>query len=156
MAWQWRHGLFYFFAMTGWLPQYFYVRGLGKRIHRLYLMKGGKYCKVILNEFSGERITTWLTISDLHLLSQDMKRYQKEYGFLTKEGQMKHDVGAELDYFLYHGYPQNNDVIYFMKEGIVHEPEIFESVLNGYNIDTTDYEINTEDNLRWLEPNSNY
>lgn len=156
MTWYWRHGLFYFFGMAGWLPQYYYVRSLGKKIYKIYLMKGGKYCKVVLNQFSGERMTTWLTIKDLHLLSQDFKRYDSEYDFLTTEGQLKHEVAAELDYFMYQGYPQNNDVIYFMKEGIVHQPEIFENVLRGYNIDTSEYEINTEDNIRWMEPSLNY
>jgi hypothetical protein len=43
-----------------------------------------------------------------------------------------------------------------MKEGIVHEPEILDQLPKGYNIDTTDFVINTEDNVRWLEPNKNY
>lgn len=43
-----------------------------------------------------------------------------------------------------------------MKEGTVHEPEILEQVVKGYNIDTTDFVINTEDNVRWLEPTKNY
>jgi hypothetical protein len=29
-------------------------------------------------------------------------------------------------------------------------------VLKGYNIDTSDFAINTEDNLRFNEPNKNY
>ncbi len=43
-----------------------------------------------------------------------------------------------------------------MKEGKVHEPELLEQVAKGYNIDTSDYEINTEDNIRWGEPTNNY
>ena len=41
----------------------------------------------------------------------------------------------------------NNEVVYLMKEGTVHEPEILEQVVKGYNIDTTDFVINTEDNM---------
>jgi len=42
-----------------------------------------------------------------------------------------------------------------MKEGIVHQPEIFEQVVKGYNIDTSDFVINTADNIRHREPNAN-
>ncbi len=61
-----------------------------------------------------------------------------------------------MENFNYYGYNHNDEVIYFMKEGIVHEPELFENVMRGYNIDTSDFEINTEDNVRWLEPTKNY
>jgi len=42
-----------------------------------------------------------------------------------------------------------------MKEGTVYEPELFEVVARGYNVDTSDFEINTEDNVRWHEPTKN-
>ena len=43
-----------------------------------------------------------------------------------------------------------------MKEGVVHNPEVFEMVIKGYNIDTTNFTINTADNERFKEPNKNY
>jgi len=43
-----------------------------------------------------------------------------------------------------------------MKEGTVHQPEVYEWVMKGYNIDTSDFVINTEDNVRAFEPNKNY
>lgn len=42
-----------------------------------------------------------------------------------------------------------------MKEGTVHEPEIFEAVTRGYHLDTSDFVINTSDNERALEPHYN-
>jgi hypothetical protein len=75
---------------------------------------------------------------------------------LTKEGQLRFELGVQMENFNYYGYNHNDEVIYFMKEGIVHEPELFENVMRGYNIDTSDFEINTEDNVRWLEPTKNY
>ena len=45
--------------------------------------------------------------------------------------------------------------MYFDKEGIVHEPEIFEIVMRGYHVDTSDFTINTADNVRALEPHYN-
>jgi hypothetical protein len=76
--------------------------------------------------------------------------------FLNKEGQLRHEVGTQIENFNYYGYNHNDEVIYFMKEGTVHEPELLEQVLRGYNIDTSDFEINTEDNVRWLEPMKNF
>lgn len=74
---------------------------------------------------------------------------------MTKEGQLQFEVGVQLDNFQYYNYNHNNDVIFFMKEGTVHEAELFEQVIRGYNIDTSDFEINTEDNLRLWEPHKN-
>lgn len=56
---------------------------------------------------------------------------------------------------MYHGMPENNAVIYCMKQGTVHQPELFEVVARGYNVDTSDFELNTEDNIRWNEPTKN-
>lgn len=43
-----------------------------------------------------------------------------------------------------------------MKEGSVHQPEVFEMVLKGYNIDTSDFVINTDNTVRAHEPTNNY
>lgn len=42
-----------------------------------------------------------------------------------------------------------------MKEGTVHQPEIFEMVMKGYNVDTSDFVVNTQETLRFAEPNKN-
>lgn len=42
-----------------------------------------------------------------------------------------------------------------MKEGTVHQPEVFEMVMKGYNIDTSDFSINTDHSVRFNEPNHN-
>jgi hypothetical protein len=39
--------------MFGWLPHYLYVRSLSKKLHKVFLLRGGKYCKVVLNDFWG-------------------------------------------------------------------------------------------------------
>ena len=61
----------------------------------------------------------------------------------------------QLDNWVEHFVTVQDEIIYFMKEGIVHEPELFEWVVKGYNIDTSDFVINTQHNLRHLEPNLN-
>lgn len=146
----------YFSGLFAWLPHYFYLRGIAKKIHKIYLLRGGKYCRLFLNEYYGEQHNTWITITDVRLLNKDMDRFEENHEFLNKEGQLQHEVGTQLDYLNYMGIPLNDEIIYFMKEGVVHQPEIFEQILRGYNIDDTDYQINTEDNDRWLEPTLNY
>lgn len=96
-------------------------------------------------------------MKDFHLLNEDHRRFADadNFEFIKKDGQLKFELGLQLDYFQYYGYPHNDEVIYLMKEGTVHEPELFEQVMRGYNIDTSDYEINTEDNLRQFEPTDN-
>ena len=138
-------------------------------------MRGGKYVRIEMVDWMGVRKNliklfndnwtlsqdiqqSWNTIADFHVLTEDSKRFADEenFEFLNKEGQLKFELGLQIDYFQYYGYIENNGVIQFMKEGVVHEPELFEQVVRGYNIDTTDFEINTEDNIRWMEPSSNY
>lgn len=130
-------------------------------------MRGGKYCRVVLHDWMGVRIIylnnqnnpeSYVTIREFHLLTEDHKSFadQEKIEFLTKEGQLKYEVALQLDNFTYYGYNQNDDVLFFMKEGLVHEPELFEQVMRGYNIDTSDFQINTEDNVRFFEPTKNY
>jgi hypothetical protein len=91
------------------------------------------------------------------LLSSDHKRFDDENAeFLNSEGKLKYEVGIQCENINISISNTNNEVVYLMKEGTVHEPEILEQVVKGYNIDTTDFVINTEDNIRWLEPSKNY
>jgi len=62
---------------------------------------------------------------------------------------------VQLDNYVDHAIIVQDEIIYFMKEGTVHQPEVFEMALKGYNIDTSDFTINTEHNVRFNEPNNN-
>jgi len=42
-----------------------------------------------------------------------------------------------------------------MKEGTIHHPELFEAIVKGYNIDTSNFVINTAHNLRVREGDHN-
>ena len=155
--------------MFGWLPHYLYVRSLSKKLHKVFLLRGGKYCRLVLNDFWGvnnifklififqDNYNSWISISELHLLTQDLKRFDDENALImNKDGTLNYEVGIQVDNINIAVSPVNDEIVYLMKEGTVHEPEILEQVTKGYNIDTTDFVINTEDNTRWLEPNSNY
>lgn len=62
----------------------------------------------------------------------------------------------QLDNYMDHAVTVQDEIIFFMKEGTVHQPEIYEMVMKGYNIDTSDFTINTAHNVRFKEPNANY
>ena len=143
-------------VFMGWFPHYLYLKGLSRKINRIYLMRGGKYARVEVTEYNGEKIDVWITISELHLLNKDLNAYNSDYKFLDTSGQLLHDIGVEVEFFNYFSGPLNNEMIYFMKSGTVYQPELFEKVIQGYNIDDTDFAINTEDNMRLFEPENNY
>lgn len=44
-------------------------------------------------------------------------------------------------------------VLYFLKEGTIHHPELFEAAIKGFNIDTSDFVINTAEISRAREGN---
>jgi hypothetical protein len=156
MTWYLRHLIGYTGFFVSWMPHYFYLLSLSRKINKIYLMRGGKYLRLQTNEYYGEKMNVWITIRDLHLLNKDLNRFDDSLEFLNKEGQLLHDVGVQVDHYLHKGIPHNDEVIYFIKEGKVHSPEVFDMVVRGYNIDDSDYEINTEDNIRWFEPDRNY
>jgi hypothetical protein len=39
--------------MVGWVPHYLYVKSVLRKLHKVYLLRGGKYCRVVLNDFWG-------------------------------------------------------------------------------------------------------
>ena len=158
MSWQATHSIFHTAWIVGWLPHFLYVRSLTKKIHKVYLLRGGKYVRFEIVDWMGDYNQSWNTIKDFRLLSEDYMRFVEDddFAFLKPDGQLKLELGVQIDYFQYYGYTENNGVVFFMKEGSVHEPELFEQVMRGYNIDTSDFEINTEDNVRFLEPSKNY
>jgi hypothetical protein len=107
----------------------------------------------------GDRFYSWAHICEFNLLTQDYSEFAEPVeneDFLTKNGQLKYEVQVELDNYVDHAIIVQNETIYFMKEGTVHQPEVFDMVLKGYNIDTSDFVINTENNVRFNEPNHNH
>lgn len=61
-----------------------------------------------------------------------------------------------MDNYIDHAVVVQDQIVNFMKEGTVHQPEIFEWVMKGYNIDTSDFVINTAETVRFAEPNKNF
>ena len=107
----------------------------------------------------GDMWYSWAHICEMRLLTEDYEDFADpvdEEVFLKKSGQLKYEVQVQMDHYVDHAVTQQDEIIYFMKEGTVHQPEVFEQVLKGYNIDTSDFNINTEHNIRFAEPNKNF
>ena len=135
-----------------------YWKHLEKKIHKLYLLRGGKYVRIWTQNPMGDRFYSWAHICEFNLLTENYEDFAEpveEEQFLNKTGQLKYEVQVQLDNFVDHSIMVQDEIIYFMKEGTVHQPEVFEMVLKGYNIDTSDFSINTDHSIRFNEPNHN-
>ena len=107
----------------------------------------------------GDRYYSWAHICEMHLLTEDYQDFAEPTDaeqIMTKQGQLKYELQIQVENYTDHAIMVQDEIIYFMKEGKVHQPEIFEMVMKGYNIDTSDFSINTEDNIRFNEPNHNH
>jgi hypothetical protein len=158
-TWQVTLSFFYASACFSWMPHVMYLKSLDKKIHKLLLLRGGKYVRIWTQNPLGDRFYSWANNCEIHLLTEDYKDFAdpaEDEQFLKTSGQLKYEVQVQLDNYQDHHTLVQDQIINFMKEGTVHQPEIFEMVLKGYNIDTSDFTINTEDNLRFAEPNKNY
>ena len=159
MSWQFTTSFLYLSHMFAWMPHVMYWKNLDKHIHKLFLLRGGKYCRIWTQNPMGDRFYSWINNCEIRLLTEDYEDFAdpvEEEDFLKKAGQLKYEVQVQLDHYVDHAVVVQDQIVYFMKEGTVHQPEVFEWVMKGYNIDTSDFTINTEDNIRFNEPNKNF
>lgn len=158
-SWQLNSCLLYLSSAFGWLPHVLYWKHLEKKIHKLFLLRGGKYVRIYTQNPMGDRYYSWAHICEFNLLTENYEDFAEpveEEQFLNKTGQLKYELQVQLDNYVDHAVVVQDEIIYFMKEGTVHQPEVFEMVAKGYNIDTSDFVINTEHNVRFNEPNHNH
>lgn len=142
-----------------WIPRLWYFKSMQHRIVKMSLLRGGKAVKVETHSLSGDRNFAWVENYNFHPLTEDQRNFDNrdEADFLEEEGQLKHDLAVQLDDFTEYGVNQQDIVIYFMKQGgVVHHPEIFEAICKGYNVDTSDFVINTAHNIRSREGSTNF
>jgi hypothetical protein len=140
-----------------WWPRVQYWKSLQYKPRRLWLLRGGKVLKVEMSSVGGDRFTAWVETKMFHPLTKDNQRFddRNEAEFLTEEGQLKYELTCQLDHFTQMGVTQQDELLTFMKEGVIHHPELFEASVKGYNIDTSDFTINTAHNLRAMEGHDN-
>lgn len=151
----------YSFAVLPFLlviPRVWHVFSFNRRIERLSLLRGGKVLKLESATVYGDRQTSWVHTKEMRPLTEDLMNFddRDEAEFLDENGDLKYELGVEADHHTMQGLTYQNENVFFLKEGVVHQPELFEAALKGYNIDTSDFVINTANNERAVEPNYNY
>lgn len=95
--WNWyiTTGALYFFNCFGWIPHVLYWKHLDKKIHMLYLLRGGKYVKIWTQNPLGDRFYSWANICEFNLLTEDYEDFAEpveDEDLLTKTGQLKYEV----------------------------------------------------------------
>jgi len=158
-SWQLTSVIFYASNSLSWLPHVMYWKHLDKKIHKLYLLRGGKYVRIWTQNPMGDRFYSWAHICEFNLLTENYEDFAEpveDEQPLNKTGQLKYEVQVQLDNYVDHAIMVQDEIVYFMKEGTVHQPEVFEQVLKGYNIDTSDFVVNTDHSIRYNEPNHNH
>ena len=140
------------------IPRVWHVFSFNRRIERLSLLRGGKVLKFESATIYGDRKTSWVHTKEIWPLTEDFQNFddRDEAEFLDEKGDLKYELGIEADHYVMQGLSYQNENVFFLKEGVVHQPELFEAAMKGYNIDTSDFVINTANNERAVEPNYNY
>ena len=135
-------------------PRAWYLRSMQYRIRRMYLLRGGRYVKFERNSIAGDQFTNWGEVREFQPLTQDFRDFAdpQTTEFLNKEGQLNYELGVECENFRQYSITEQDVAIFFMKEGIVHHPEVFDAVVRGLHIDTSDFVINTANEERSREP----
>lgn len=159
--WKWQVTLSFFYGANclAWLPLALYWKNIDKKINKMYLLRGGKYVRIWTMNPMGDRWYSWAHICEFNLITEDGEDFADPADneeFLNKTGQLKYEVQVQVDNYVDHAVVVQDEIIYFMKEGTVHQPEVLEMVLKGYNIDTSDFVINTDHSVRFAEPTHNY
>lgn len=138
-------------------PRVWFLKSFTKRIEKLTLLRGGKVLKVESGSYYGDKNTAWVHTHQLRPVTEDFMDFDSRDNaeFLDDTGQLRYELCVEADNFMFRGDTIQNESLFFIKEGTVHQPELFEAAVKGYNIDTSDFVINTANDERTLEPNFN-
>jgi hypothetical protein len=102
---------------------------------------------------------TWVFIDEITLLTADKLMLEEDKGInaqiLDEDNQLLNETHFQADHFVDCGRNMENQVLMLLKEGTVHEPELLEAALKGFEIDTSNFRINTLHVERFNEPNIN-
>ena len=107
--WQLTLSLLYGVNCFAWLPLALYWKSLDKKIHKMYLLRGGKYVRLWTMNPMGDRYYSWAHICEMNLLTEDYEDFAfpvEDEDFLSKAGQLKYEVQVQLDHYVDHSVTQ--------------------------------------------------
>ena len=153
------NNLFVWASIFSFYPMVEYYYDLRFHLNKISLLRGGKVLKVEHSNVVGNRWKTWIFIDEIHLLSQDKLTLLPEKGIdakvVNEKGELEQETYIQVENFTDVGRNFTDTILTLCKEGTVHQPEILAQVLKGFEIDTSNFRINTLHTERWLEPNTN-
>jgi hypothetical protein len=150
---------FLFAAIGSFIPHSEYLFGLRYYINKLTLLRGGTVLAVHHSNVTGLKWKTWIFIDEINLLTEDKQLLEEDKGINAKvvgeDGSLNYETHFQVDHFVDCGRNMEDQVLMLLKEGTVHEPELLEAALKGFEIDTSNYRINTLHVERFNEPDIN-
>ena len=105
MPWHFTLSFFYIANSLAWMPHAMYWKHLDRKIHKLYLLRGGKYMRVWTQNPMGDRNYSWISNNEVNLLTEDYENFAdpvEDENFLKKTGQLKYELQVELDHYMEH------------------------------------------------------
>jgi hypothetical protein len=88
-SWQITSVMFYGANAFAWLPHVLYWKHLERKIHKLYLLRGGKYVRIWTQNPMGDRFYSWAHICEMRLLTENYEDFAdpvEEEQLLNKTG----------------------------------------------------------------------
>ena len=70
-SWQITCSFLYLANSLAWMPHVLYWKSLDKKIHRLLLLRGGKYVRIWTQNPMGDRFYSWASNCEINLLTED-------------------------------------------------------------------------------------
>lgn len=95
MSWQFTLTCFYLANSLAWIPHVLYWKHLDKKIHQLFLLRGGKYLRIWTQNPMGDKFYNWAHICEARLLTEDYEDFADpvdDEQFLKKNGQLKYEL----------------------------------------------------------------
>lgn len=74
-SWQLLSVLFYGSNCLAWLPHVLYWKHLDKKIHKLFLLRGGKYVRIWTQNPMGDRFYSWAHICEFNMLTENYEDF---------------------------------------------------------------------------------
>lgn len=146
--------LFLFGTLALCIPRVWHLHSLQYRIRRMSLLRGGRYVKFERATVAGDFLVNWAEVREFHPLTEDYRQFAdpEQVEFLDDCGQLKHDLAVQAEHFKQYSVNEQDVPVFFVKDGTVHHPEVFDAVCRGFHVDTSDYSINTAHEDRAREP----
>jgi hypothetical protein len=159
-SWLWQsNNYFAWLSIASFYPYVEYYYSLRYFIHKIHLLRGGRVLKIEHSNVVGNRFKTWIFIDEINLLSKDKLTLLPEKGaeakVIDEDGNLIDETYIQVENFVDVGRNYKDSILTLCKEGRVYHPEIFSAVIRGFEVDTSNFRINTLHTERWLEPNSN-